>query len=155
MKKCIVCLIAAGLAASVLLLPHLHAETATLQPVKKSADTLIAKNHGSAEINNELAKTEALIAQTQQEISIVQKAFQSELERNGYQTVGKSFKIVFKNIWTLDFSNKMYLDGKRLPDPLTEDVIRIYSSIVGSKRALSALQISFPDGLDKEITIRR
>ncbi len=74
----------------------------------------------------------------------------SKLEANGYQVENKSFRIEYKNNWQLNFSDKIYLDNKLLPEALTQELL----SISKDYKFDSSDTVSLPnlaDGLDKAI----
>jgi len=74
----------------------------------------------------------------------------AKLEASGYQVENKPFRIEYKNNWQLNFSDKIYLDNKLLPEALTQELL----SISKDYKFDSSDTVSLPnlaDGLDKAI----
>jgi hypothetical protein len=86
---------------------------------KKRMQSELEKNHLQAK--NDQAKVESAHIK----IKDVLQKFTEELIANGYQIENKSFRKEYKNIWCLNFSDKIYLDNKLLPEKLTEKLLKI------------------------------
>jgi len=74
----------------------------------------------------------------------------TKLESRGYEIENKPFRIEYKNYWLLNFSDKIYLDNKLLPEDLTQELLAIsknYKFDSSDKVFLPNLA----DGLDEAI----
>jgi len=74
----------------------------------------------------------------------------SKLESSGYQVKNKSFRIEYKNNWHLNFSDKIYLDNKLLPETLTQELLIISKDYKFDTSDTVSLP-NLANGLDKAI----
>jgi len=98
----------------------------------------------------DLDKMHTKVLNHQLQMRDVLQKMASKLEANGYQVENKSFRIEYKNNWQLNFSDKIYLDNKLLPEALTQELL----SISKDYKFDSSDTVSLPnlaDGLDKAI----
>ncbi len=77
--------------------------------------------------------------------AFIQKA-NDYLKTKGYQTEKAAFYMKFKNNWHLNFSDKAYLNKKKLPANITAELFKLYNETTKNQKTLI---ISLPDGLAK------
>jgi len=75
----------------------------------------------------------------------------SKLESSGYEVENKPFRIEYKNNWLLNFSDKIYLDNKLLPEDLTQELLTISKNYKFDSSDIATLT-NLTDGLDKAIS---
>ncbi|MHC1705114.1 MAG: hypothetical protein AB9846_14495 [Tenuifilaceae bacterium] len=98
----------------------------------------------------DLDKMHGKVLNHQLQIREVLEKMVSKIESSGYEIENKPFRIEYKNNWMLNFSDKIYLDNKLLPEDLTQELLTISKNYKFDSSDTASLT-NLTDGLDKAI----
>jgi hypothetical protein len=97
-----------------------------------------------------LNKMQTQVMKHNLQIKKILQTMVSKLETSGYKLENKSFKIEYKNFWLLNFSDKIYLDNKLLPEDITRELLSISKDFKFDSRDTISLP-NLSKGLNEEI----
>lgn len=117
--------------------------------------SLIAKNNDEknnkeaiAEIQKKIEqfeKTESEMNSREEKLNLFIQNINVYLKSKGYSTGTASFSMKSKNSWHLNFSDNAYLNNKKLPEDITNELFKQYRN---SFKTTEIFHLSIPEGLE-------